>query len=73
MTPKPALPDCQDLDSDEDLEWRDLQAAQMIAMAHVWDNPDDDAWDTLDTSDASGESTDANPAVPHSTGTPLPK
>ena len=29
------------------LEWRDLQNAQMTAMAHVWDNPEDDCWNDL--------------------------
>lgn len=34
-------------DAQELLEWRDLQNAQMTAMVHVWDNPEDDCWNDL--------------------------
>ena len=26
-------------------EWRDLIDAQSVALARVWDNPEDEAWD----------------------------
>jgi hypothetical protein len=42
-----------DLDAQEILEWRDLQAAQIISMTHVWDNPEDECWNEL-TLDESG-------------------
>lgn len=71
MTPEPSLPDRLDLDSDEELEWRDLQYAQMIAMAHVWENPADDVWDTLATNDVSENSTNVSLTFPRATEPPL--
>ncbi len=35
-------PDAQEL-----LEWRDLQAAQITSMQHVWDNPEDEHWNDV--------------------------
>lgn len=34
----------QELDSQEQLEWRDLQNAQIDSLQHVWDNPEDEVW-----------------------------
>ena len=34
----------QELDAQELLEWRDLQNTQIDSMMHVWDNPEDEAW-----------------------------
>lgn len=34
----------QELDTQELLEWRDLQDAQIDSMQHVWDNPEDEVW-----------------------------
>ncbi len=28
-------------------EWRNLMDAQAVALASVWDNPDDEAWDNV--------------------------
>lgn len=39
--------DKPDLDAQELLEWRDLQAAQIISMTDVWDNPEDERWNDL--------------------------
>ena len=27
--------------------WRDLMEAQSVALAGIWDNPDDEAWDNV--------------------------
>jgi hypothetical protein len=37
----------QDLNTQELLEWRDLQNAQIESMKHVWDNPDDERWNDI--------------------------
>ncbi len=34
-------------DAQELLEWRDLQDAQIVALADVWDNAEDDCWNDL--------------------------
>ena len=44
MTNTPATPEDEGMKPDEILEWRDLQDAQMTALQHVWDNPDDECW-----------------------------
>jgi len=28
-------------------EWRNLMEAQAVALASVWDSPDDEAWDNV--------------------------
>jgi hypothetical protein len=28
-------------------EWRNLMDAQSVALASVWDNPEDEAWDSV--------------------------
>ena len=40
-------PDAAEDDSQERLKWRDLQNAQITAMRHVWDNPEDEVWNDL--------------------------
>ena len=47
MTTIPKTPDDGenlDLDAQDLLAWRDLQNAQIDAMMHVWDNPQDEVW-----------------------------
>ncbi len=31
----------------EELEWRELQNAQIVTMMHVWDNPEDECWNDI--------------------------
>lgn len=44
MTKCPAMPEGEDMRSDEVIEWRDLQDAQMTALEDLWDNPEDECW-----------------------------
>ena len=63
ITPKPPDdPEKQNLDAQELLEWRDLQAAQMISMTHVWDNPEDERWNDLPLDDDDKAEPNDNPA-----------
>ena len=35
------------------LEHRDLQNAQIVSMMHIWDNPEDEAWNDIELPEAS--------------------
>ena len=48
MTAASTTPANQDMTPQELLEWRDLQNAQIMSMAHVWENPEDERWNDLD-------------------------
>ena len=47
MTQTPATPEEEDSTPDEVLKWRDLQNAQMLSLADIWDNPEDERWNDL--------------------------
>lgn len=47
---QPETPDATnqpESDTQELLEWRDLQNAQIESMRHVWDNPEDEVWNDI--------------------------
>lgn len=50
-------------DEQDQREWRDLQAAQMISMTHVWDNPEDECWNELPLSDDDTAGPNDNPTA----------
>jgi len=43
------------------LEWRNLQNAQMTAMSHVWDNPEDEIWNDLEAVQIGRSQSDGQP------------